>query len=262
MSAIQICVLLFWVLAATVALLMWRRHKSRRSRLVARHRIPSKWPLKLRCAASAEECLAWAWLCDVFPEQHVVLKLPVTRFTAAIDPQQNRDWYHMLSGVHCLFTVCAPNGRVMGCVDLHDGVSNQGRDRSLKQSLLTQLNVPYYSLRIGQRSGAETLRKLFLNVEDIAETVPVSPTVQLTTPRPSSQADPERDRYQAEIIEIRQKLRTVVARGREVSRSSGFGALGDSSGAPLTASDEFAPVEYEDSDFQSSDFIVRSALVY
>ena len=55
---------------------------------------------------------------ETFPDHQIVPKLPLTRFTMPRDPEQGREWFEMLSTAYCSFTICSPDGQVIGCVDV------------------------------------------------------------------------------------------------------------------------------------------------
>ena len=108
----------------------------------AKRRVPKKWPLAVRPLANSEERRVWAWLNKVMFDQQVLLKLPVTRFTAPANRDEASHWFELLNGVYCTFTVCSPEGRVIGCVDLA-GPLRLRSNQILKHSLLSQLGVRY-----------------------------------------------------------------------------------------------------------------------
>ena len=97
---------------AGVLLFAWR------ARVIDRNskRIPKRWPLHSRVMANTEECRVWGWLGRVFYDHHIMIKTPVTRFTVPQSREQGQNWYQLLSGVYCTFTVCSADGRVVGCV--------------------------------------------------------------------------------------------------------------------------------------------------
>lgn len=46
-------------------------------------------------------------MCAVFADYHVMLKIPLVRYTAPTTPAESKVWHKRLSGVYCTFTVCA-----------------------------------------------------------------------------------------------------------------------------------------------------------
>lgn len=48
---------------------------------LGKQRIPAHWPLHARVLVNAEELRVWRWLAETFDDHHVMIKMPVTRFT-------------------------------------------------------------------------------------------------------------------------------------------------------------------------------------
>ena len=125
-----------WLLAALVPLLMalgaWlhRAWQARAARM--QRRIPTHWPLSTRALTNSEEARVWHWLSRSFYDHHIMVKLPVTRFTLPRDREQGMHWYRLLGSVYCTFTICKADGRVVGCLDVPGsaGVDRRGVVRS------------------------------------------------------------------------------------------------------------------------------------
>lgn len=166
----------------------WGRRAARELR-----RIPRHWPLKPRRMASTAECLVWRWLQRVFFDQHVMIKIPVTRFTMPRGHANSAHWYQLLSGVYCTFTVCAPDGRVIGCVDVvgPNGISRS--NRQLKLSLLSQCGIAYWVVQPDNLPGLAEIRMEFLGDDALAGS---------------------KDDDEARIALARQELREVLDRQR------------------------------------------------
>jgi hypothetical protein len=92
------------------------------------------------------ELHTWHWLRQVFPEHHVMVKLPVTRFCKPRDRSAAEGLFAMLSGVYCTFTLADETGRAIGCVDVMDPHRLSRGNRQLKQNLLAQCHVGYWLL--------------------------------------------------------------------------------------------------------------------
>jgi hypothetical protein len=125
-------------------------------------RIPRRWPLDARALANTEERKVWRWLSEAFPDHHVMLKTPVTRFTLPRNQEHGTHWYDMLSGVYCTLTVCAADGRVLGCVDVPGSKPASRRNRKLKQTLLPQCGMAYWVVESGMLPTPAAIRKAFL----------------------------------------------------------------------------------------------------
>jgi len=133
--------------------------------LRARRRIPAYWPLNKRAIANTEERRVWRWLSRAFFDHHVMIKLPVTRFTLPQDKEGGTHWYELLNSAYCTFTICNADGRVVGCVDVpgHTGISKS--TRVLKQSLLDQCGIGYWVVTSGSLPSLRDIRTEFLGEE-------------------------------------------------------------------------------------------------
>lgn len=174
----------------------WRARQAERARKL----IPTRWPLNPRLLANTDERSVWRWLNTSFPDYHVMVKLPVTRFTLPQERVHSKRWYELLSGVYCTLTVCGSDGNVVGCVDVHGNVRLSRRNRQLKQTLLAQCGIAYWVVESRDLPTREEVRAEFLG--EIPQNL---------------------DGLQSEIHidAARQKLRAALARqreNREVSR--------------------------------------------
>ncbi len=109
----------------------------------AQRRIPRDWPLAVRPLVNNREKLVWVWLAKVMFDQQILVKLPVTRFTA---PKQGTDaahWYHLLNGVYCSFTVCSMEGNIIGCIDVPGPQGLSMGNQTLKHNLLSHCGIHY-----------------------------------------------------------------------------------------------------------------------
>ncbi|NMM06480.1 hypothetical protein [Polaromonas sp.] len=127
-----------------------------------RQSIPRRWPLNPRLLASTEERKVWHWLNETFAGHHIMVKLPVTRFTLPRSKEQGLHWYKLLSGVYCTLTVCAPDGRVLGCVDVPGNKRISRSNRQLKQTLLSQCGIAYWVISSAHLPTAQEIRNEFL----------------------------------------------------------------------------------------------------
>lgn len=140
----------------------------------AQRRIPAQWPLKARPLVNSTEHALWVWMERVFADQHLFVKLPVTRFTAPDQRSEASHWYKLLNGVYCSFTVCRADGRVLGCVDVHNPAMLSLSNQSLKHSLLAQCGVRYWVVDPSNLPHASQLRTAFLG-EGAARLEPTDP---------------------------------------------------------------------------------------
>lgn len=150
------------MLAGALLCMGWLRHAARR-----RRRIPLRWPLDARALANTEERKVWRWLSEAFSDHHVMLKTPVTRFTLprSKNKEHGTHWYQLLSGVYCTLTVCAADGRVLGCVDVPGSKPVSRRNRKLKQTLLPQCGMAYWEIDSSKLPTRAEIRNAFLGDE-------------------------------------------------------------------------------------------------
>ena len=136
-----------------------------RYKLNARMRLPDKWPLTARVLITNEEHQVLKWLSAVFHDHLVMVKLPVLRFTLPTEGDKSgvsERWQELLGGVYCTFTVCTPNGNVVGCVDVPGKRGLTKDNREVKESLLSDCRVPYTVVRSVQMPKASAMRAAFL----------------------------------------------------------------------------------------------------
>jgi hypothetical protein len=145
------------IVAGVLGSMWWARRAAR-----ARRRIPKHWPLHPRSMVNSEECRVWRWLIRVFFDHCVMLKVPVTRFTFPRANENSARWYQLLSGVYCTFTICGPDGHVVGCVDVpgRNGISRS--NRQLKLTLLSQCGIAYWVVKPSSLPTLQEIRTEFL----------------------------------------------------------------------------------------------------
>jgi Protein of unknown function (DUF2726) len=150
------------MLAGALLCVAWVRRAAR-----MRKRIPLRWPLNARALANTEERKVWRWLSEAFSDHHIMLKTPVTRFTLprSKNKEHGMHWYQLLSGVYCTLTVCAADGRVVGCVDVPGSKPVSRRNRKLKQTLLPQCGMAYWVIDSSKLPTRAEIRSAFLGDE-------------------------------------------------------------------------------------------------
>jgi hypothetical protein len=148
----------------------WLRRKASASM-----RMPSKWPLASRVLITNEEHEVLKWLRSTFNDYLVMVKLPVLRFTVPVNKDKNGGgarWQELLGGVYCTFTICTPDGNVVGCVDVPGKRGLNKTNRELKESLLSDCRIAYTVVRSVKLPKASAMRAAFLGeleVEDMKE---------------------------------------------------------------------------------------------
>jgi hypothetical protein len=146
--------------AGILGSLWWARRVAKQ-----RRRIPKHWPLDPRRMVSSAESRVWRWLNRVFFDQHIMIKVPVTRFTMTRSKESTAHWYQLLSGVYCTFTVCGSDGRVVGCVDVVGPKGVSRSNRLLKLTLLSQCGIAYCVVKPNDLPALVDMRTEFLGDE-------------------------------------------------------------------------------------------------
>lgn len=199
-----------WLLTALAPALLalgaWGHHVWLKRSTREKKRIPKHWPLSARPLANTEEVQVWHWLARTFYDHHVMIKLPVTRFTLPRDPEQGKAWYGLLGSVYCTFTICRADGRVVGCVDVPGRSGISRTVRQIKHSLLTQCGMPYWVIRPDNLPTVAEIRGEFLGETPLAQTMR------------------EREQEERAIIAAQTNLRTALDRQRK-NRHSDYAPL-------------------------------------
>ena len=170
--------------------------------------IPPVWPFDPRRVANSDERKVWAWLRRTFHDHQVLLKMPIMRF---VIPQNQdtkaREWCQLLSGVYCTFTICAADGRVIGCIDVMSNPDSlPSINRQIKETLLEQCGINYWAVLRDRMPNSATLRTEFVGANRRRE---------LEMEPPVSQFLP--------IESVRQRLHATLDRNR--AHRSQYGSL-------------------------------------
>lgn len=148
------------VLVGIGLLLLYHRIVAQRVR-----RIPRQWPLTLRACVNNREKRVWIWLAKVMFDHQVLVKIPVTRFTAPSKQDDADHWYKLLNGVYCTFTICSVEGKVIGCVDVPGPKGISLSNQTLKHTLLMQCGLHYWVVDPANLPPLSLIRTAFLGVE-------------------------------------------------------------------------------------------------
>ena len=138
----------------------------------AKMRLPAKWPLTSRVLVTNEEHEVFKWLARVFHDHLVMVKLPVLRFTAPVNKDENGGgarWQELLGGVYCTLTVCTSNGNVVGCVDVPGKRGLNKNNRQFKETLLSDCRIAYTVVRSASLPEAGSMRAAFLGEVQIED---------------------------------------------------------------------------------------------
>lgn len=232
-----------WVLVlallAAIALGAWRLAMAER-RARRTKRLPQHLPVRARSVLSRTEREVWRWLREAFPSHHVMVKLPLTRFTMPRQPEDATTWFPRLGTLYCTFTLCDELGRVIGCVDVMGERRLPRGNRQLKQLLLSQCHISYWALTPDTLPDPWTIRAEFLGIT--AAELPLGPasdSVELQTAR--QQLEEVLDRNRSFRRSRQTELEPADAES-ELQRLSGWGQP-DSLPMPLEPDAFDAPSE-------------------
>lgn len=220
-----VAIVVLGVIGLLAGLLGFALYLSERRR-VARERtgekprhMPKQWPLNPRPLVNSAERRVWDWLRETFPDHQIVPKMPLTRFTMPRNPEQGREWFEMLSTAYCSFTICGPDGQVIGCIDVDGPRSLSRGNKHLKHTLLGQCGIGYWVMTSDALPRAESLRTEFLGA---GEAMMLSHRTQ-----------------PADLDAVRNHLHQALDKGR-IHRSHGAdGQATDSDFAPWPQADSF-----------------------
>ena len=143
---------------------------------IAKRRIPRQWPLTVRSLVNSKERRVWRWLVRAFLDHHVMVKMPVTRFTMP--------------------TICTAEGVVIGCVDVPGPLGLSLSNQTLKHTLLTQSRIGYWVVDPDHMPSVSEIRSGFIADKE------------------AMAADRERERYESQFNASRANLQATVTRRR------------------------------------------------
>lgn len=141
----------------------WRARRA----ATARRCMPKQWRLHARSIVNSQEAKVWGWLVQTFPQHHVMVKLPLTRFTLPHQGEDSARLYELLTGVYCTFAICRDDGRVVGCVDVPGARGMSQSNRQIKDALLSQCGMAYRVLVPSALPRAQAIRAAFLGAEAV-----------------------------------------------------------------------------------------------
>ena len=146
-----------------------------RVRQAAEPLVPDKWPLAARSLLTSEEHAVLQWLKTTFHDHIVMVKVSVLRFTVPThkgkDDEAQR-WQELLKGVYSTYTVCTPQGKVVGCVDLPGKRGLSQVTRELKEKLLSDCGMAYTVVLLADLPKSTAMRAAFLGEAQEEEPLP------------------------------------------------------------------------------------------
>ena len=177
----------------------------------ANRRIPRDWPVGVRSLVNNRERLVWVWLAKVMFDQQVLVKLPVTRFTAPKPGTDAAHWYHLLNGVYCSFTICSMEGHIIGCIDVPGPQGLSMSNQTLKHNLLSHCGIHYLVVDPANLPHLIQIRTSFLG-EHAARGTGIN------------------SQLESQFKDVRENLRAIVDRKRNGSGKSSSNDGGNGSG--------------------------------
>jgi hypothetical protein len=164
----------------------------------AKRRIPRRWPLISRPMLNSKERRVWRWLIRSFHDHHVLIKVPVTRFTMPQVKDERQHWFQILNGVYATFTICTNEGIVVGCVDVPGPLGFSLSNQTLKHSLLSQCDLRYWVVDPDSLPNTDSIRATFLGEHASTE----------------KEEESDRLRTESEFNETREHLKASLLRQR------------------------------------------------
>lgn len=155
---IGICIFLGSLGLGAVAYERWIGHV-----ISARKKVAREHPLRRISLSSKDELQVWRWLEEVFPDQHVLLRMPLTSFTEPNNLEGDAHWQALLGSVNFACAVCNDNGMVLGCVDVLGRGELLNRKHAFKRELLGRAGIAYWIVENRTRPDTAMLREKFLN---------------------------------------------------------------------------------------------------
>jgi hypothetical protein len=130
--------------------------------IAVRKKSARRHPLRRKPLVSKDELQVWHWLEDVFRDQHVMLKMPLTSFAEPNSLEGDAHWVALLGPVNFSCVVADRTGTVLGCVDvLREGELLQ-RKHAFKRELLGRAGIPYWAIENRVWPEAAAIREKFL----------------------------------------------------------------------------------------------------
>ena len=198
-SAVIVLVAVVGLLAGLFGLALYvaeRRRAAAQQPTGARRRLPQQWPLNPRPLANSAERRVWSWLHQTFPQHHVLPKVPLTRFTMPREGAHGSEWFELLSGAYCSFTLCDERAHVIGCVDILGPRGLSRGNRQLKQTLLAQCGIGYWVLAAESLPEPAAIRAEFLGALANDSVPPVSEQARMESVRHQLHEALDRNRSQ------------------------------------------------------------------
>jgi hypothetical protein len=130
--------------------------------IAVRKKAARRHALRRKPLVSKDESQVWHWLQDIFPEHHVMLKLPLTSFAEPNSLEGDAHWVALLGPVTFSCVVADRTGTVLGCVDVLRAGELLDRKHAFKRELLGRASIPYWAIENRVWPDAAAIRDKFL----------------------------------------------------------------------------------------------------
>lgn len=127
----------------------------------ARKKVARNHALRRKPLTSKDELQVWRWLEEVFPDHHVLVKVPLTNFIEPNNQEGDSHWQALLSTVSVACAVSDRKGTVLGCMDVLGRGEMADRKHAFKRELLGRAGIPYWVVESQKRPDATLLREKF-----------------------------------------------------------------------------------------------------
>ncbi len=193
MTAFTQWVLAVVVLTGTAIAFAWKWPRSDKAPAA---RLPQQVAVHPRPVLNRIDRQVWHWLQLVFPEHHIMVKLPVTRFTSPKDREGAEIWFPKLNRVYCTFALCDEQGRVVACIDVMGLQPLSRSNRQLKRTLFAHCQISYGIVNPEAMPTAEEIRAELLGLDATeVDSGPRTEISQLQTARDHLQEVLDRNRH-------------------------------------------------------------------
>jgi hypothetical protein len=168
----------------------------------ARKKVARNHALRRKPITSRDELQVWRWLEEVFPDHHVLVKVP---FTGFIEPNQrggDAHWQALLSTVSFSCAVTDHSGTVLGCVDVLGRGEVTDRKHAFKRELLARVGIPYWIVESQRRPSAALLREKFVGPANAEAVKPGVVAPKKPAPRPVKLEQPQLSRVSSNASDL------------------------------------------------------------
>ncbi len=131
-----------------------------------KRRVPRQSAIVRRALVNTREKAVWRWLVESFRDHHVMVKIPVTRFTTPVSEVDRAQWFELLSDIYCTFTVATSEGNVIGCVDVPGPNGISPSNLLIKRKLFIRCGVPYRVVQAEKLPASGDIFSAFVREED------------------------------------------------------------------------------------------------